>query len=66
MELLALALTELDDESRLPTCFTVITAKNLKVGLPIQVTQHQIAADRLAYRFKRYDGIGIFSGRYFS
>ena len=47
-----IGITELDDGSRLLAHLTDVTPKNLKVGMPIQVTQHQIAADRLAYKFK--------------
>jgi uncharacterized OB-fold protein len=46
------AVAELEDGSHLLAQLTGVTPATLKVGLPIQVVPHQIAEDRIAYKFK--------------
>lgn len=46
------AVAELEDGSRLLAQITGVTPASLQVGLPVQVVPHQIAEDRIAYKFK--------------
>ncbi len=46
------AVAELEDGSRLLAQITGVTPQTLRVGLPVQVTYHQISQDRIVYKFK--------------
>jgi len=46
------AVAELEDGTRLLAQITGVTPTTLKVGLPIQIVPHQIAEDRITYKFK--------------
>ena len=46
------AVAELEDGTRLLAQITGVTPKSLQIGMPIQVVNHQISEERIAYKFK--------------